>query len=675
MKSKVGNSKVVDATVNPTQDETRRNGDLIKTALWSAVSFVLCIASSAVGGRSLWCDEILRVNGQHYSVADLLAFKHLHDFCTQTPTAYLFMRPFQLLLGYEFGGCLVSALAGAATTAATLRVVRRLHGNVFPSWFSAIVVASNPLLVYYGSELGFYGMWGAAFACSFAILASWHDGAADKLRSRFVRGLLLAVSGSLFVTFHFAGIFIWTVVAAVALLIEWAQSDMKRTASLALPLSIPVLANLEMYLESQDKAIHLGTQAFDFSKAAGLPRSLFHYVCTLFPSFTGGWIIGVALCIFGVFLLCRRAASQANRRIAFFSIASILSVLLFLAYSGLRSYMPNVARYWIFALAPALALTAFGIEECIDIAKRKSGVARLLVIAPTLVFAANMLADSSLLSLDGRIEPFKYFQKALEGDIGKHNGLIYPNHYETRFLGGYYKLPSPEGALYSPVFPCYWEQGDTDNSLFVAGIRAAHELSPLMPAYITTEKMEKMARDAGLATTNAIAEIRPKTLDWTCRLHLFPEFTNVPKYLARILAPTLDEAIAQAEKNGAPLIIPSATWAMRRQPPKSAGKPFAPFLLLSPGVEAAFDIYIPSAWNQPAHGAAHFNLVAAAIGESTSVSVAQTGCEPVSIALAKAIKPISVSLSNITPGAWTSVAIKSADASCAVFSTKVAAIP
>ena len=64
---------------------------------FALITLLLCVLAGGIAGRALWCDEILRINGQSMSVAQLMRFEHLKTFCTQTTAGYLFMRPWQLL--------------------------------------------------------------------------------------------------------------------------------------------------------------------------------------------------------------------------------------------------------------------------------------------------------------------------------------------------------------------------------------------------------------------------------------------------------------------------------------------------------------------------------------------------------------------------------------------------
>ena len=80
-----------------TASGARNRKPLISAAAFALVSIVLCVLAGGIAGRALWCDEILRINGQSMSVAQLMRFEHLKTFCTQTTAGYLFMRPWQLL--------------------------------------------------------------------------------------------------------------------------------------------------------------------------------------------------------------------------------------------------------------------------------------------------------------------------------------------------------------------------------------------------------------------------------------------------------------------------------------------------------------------------------------------------------------------------------------------------
>lgn len=534
---------------------------------WPILSALFATLASGICGRALWCDEILRINGQHYTIDQLFAFKHLHDFCTQTPTGYLFMRPFQLLFGYETGGYVVTVLSAAIITAATLAIVRKLNGGREPHWSVAALVASNPLLCYYGSELSFYPMWSAAFA---AALALWIN---DRNKAGF------AAAAALFVTFHFAGIFIWLGVAAVLFLLELRRRSIRESIRLGTLLAVPAAVNLPMYIGAQDKAVHLGTQITNWNKITGLPSELFAYIRELLPSLTGGWILGVLVFAIGATVLLK---NRETRKHALLLSASVFAIVLFLSYSALHEYVPHVTRYWIYALAPTLAITAIGLES-IRRKKPRLGSAIALVL-----LAANAIGLSALVTAQGRTSPYRSFIRALENREG-HEAVVYPNHYESRFFGGYYQLPKDDYKL----IPAYWEQG---HDVRVAGLSAIHRIAPLSPAYCTGEDQLAETAAAGWNTNLVCSAKRNWITHLSKTLSVYPEPSTVACDPAILITPDESSFIADAEKAAQVALLPDKNFTIRQMPPQRNNQPFRPFLALDAQQRGSIRLYAPTTW-------------------------------------------------------------------------------
>ena len=542
--------------------------------IWSSVSFVVSLLSSSTGGRALWCDEILRINGQHYTLEQLFAFKHLHDFCTQTPTGYLFLRPFQLLLGYEFGGNLVASASAAIITACVLLTVRRFNDGRYCRWPVAAVVALNPLLIYYGSELSFYGMFAAAFAVAFALVFTLDD--ETGFRGQLVRYIGFAVAGALFITFHFAGMFVWAGFAAAVTIDRWMRGGFKAAFNRGLLLFIPMAVNIPMYLGAEGKAIHLGTQKVDWGKLATLPGALWHYLYSLFPSFTGGSIVGVAVFAIGVYFLLLR---DATRRAASYALSATLAILFFLGYSGLHDYVPPVARYWVYALTPVLFIVAMALE---GLAVKRRVVAFAFA---GVILAANLVADSVMFFAEGRNYPYARFQAAVPSEVP---AVVYVNHYETRFFGGYYALLEGVGK----AIPSYWEQGE---KVRAEGLKLLNRLSPLSPVYIQDDAQEKMSIAAGWTPGKRVDATMPPTFPLAKKLNLNPEPANAAASTLRLFVPTVEELIAESEAKGEARFLPGKGWRLLQSPPKKADQPFTPFLYLAPGAKAELKVYVPKA--------------------------------------------------------------------------------
>lgn len=543
--------------------------------LWPVVSFLLSLFSSSTGGRALWCDEILRINGQHYTVEQLFAFKHLHDFCTQTPTGYLFMRPFQLLLGYEFGGNLVAALSAATITACVIIALRRFTDGGRVNQLACAVIALNPLLLYYGSELSFYGMFAAAFAVAFVFALALDD--ETDFRGQTIRVVGLAVSGALFITFHFAGMFVWSGFAAAVVIDRLCRKGFRSAFNRALLMFVPMAVNIPMYLGAEGKAVHLGTQQVSWAKLPGLPWQLWHYLYSLFPSFTGGWVVGVALFAFGVYVLFRKSDT---RRAVILSLTSIVSILFFLAYSGLHDYVPPVARYWVYALAPALLVTAVAVDRLCS-RKRCLGIAVAAVVV-----AADLVADSVLFFAGGRNCPYGEFLRAVPDNAP---GVVYVNHYETRFFGRYYPLPNGM----SPTFPAYWEQGEKAR---LQGLKMINAIAPTCPVYIQDDSQERMAREAGWTDGARIDAKMPFAFPLAKALHLNPEPANATAPSHRMFVPREVDLVAAADSGSKPLFLPGDGWRLASIPPKKADQPFTPVLMLAAGKSAELKVYVPKSF-------------------------------------------------------------------------------
>ena len=541
---------------------------------WAFVSFVLSLASSAVFGRSLWCDEILRINGQHYTISQLFAFKHLHDFCTQTPTGYLFMRPFQLLLGYEFGGCLVSALAAFVITGSVLWLLRRFNHGKFGS-LSAALVATNPLLIFYGSELAFYEMWAAAFAVAFVLLFEIDDQV--DFKSACWRRLGFVVAGSLFVTFHFAGMFVWVGLAGFAVIDRWFRKGFQSAFFRGVLFGVPMLVNLPMYLGAEGKAIHLGSQHVVWKGLSSLPGQLLEYVMNLFPEFTGAWVLGVLIFLVGLVLLF---TSRETRQVAVFAIGGILSVLFFLAYSGLHEYIPMVSRYWLFALTPTLFVMAFAIERIFERIRAAAIAVALLVVV------SNLMCDYLLLVAEGRTAPYRKMIETVDGREVSGRCVVFVNHYETRFFGGYYHFKEGINLCY----PSYWEQGETAR---LGGLRQIHALSPLSPLYTCLGDQREMARQAGWTTKNEVRAHRSALAPLLAALRLVDKSAADDDSGVVLLFPLESELVAEAEKTGKPVFAPGREWTLRQMPPKDQKLPFTPFLMLSAKRQGVLRVYIP----------------------------------------------------------------------------------
>lgn len=535
-----------------TRPDARRQSPLISAAGFALVTLLLCVLASGITGRALWCDEILRINGQSLSVAQLMRFEHLKTFCTQTTAGYLFMRPWQLLFGMETGGFIVSALAGGVITFSALVSIslligwRRLHPLV------ALLVATNPLLIYYGSELAFYGMWAAAAAIVFALhvrMLLLGDG-----ERRVCRGLsaVLLLAGMAVVAFHFAGIFVWSFTAAVVLACIWQAAGLRKALAFVPVYGVPVLVNLPMYIGSMRAPEHIGTTVLQLDRLGSVIPALWNYVHRLFPVLTGGRVFGVVLGVVGAVALLRM--SVKGRRVFVVTLASIVAVLPFLAYSHFREYMPAVARYWVCALAPTLTLVGFGAQVLLVEVRRFSFRIVGWVIAG-LVVCGNALVAVALIDADGRPHPYRLMQQYVAG-LPPVRNVVFPNHYDSRFFGGYYEVPNNGRAM----FPSIWEEGEEAR---VKGLKAIWRLVPDAVCYANDREAASELKQAGIVPSRRGFVWRPSRLQLAVdKLKLHPEpplDAGKPFYL---LHETKDSLAEGAERDGRPVVVPSPGWML-----------------------------------------------------------------------------------------------------------------
>ena len=530
---------------------------------WASIAALLSLAASTIGGRSLWIDEIMRCLVQKkYSVDQLLACKHLSDFDSQSPIGYILWRPIQSLLGIEFGGFVLSALSAAIITYVAIAVVRRWKGAA-PSLLAGAVIALNPLLIYYGGELWFYGPWAAAFAIAF--LAALEG-----------RPWRLAIAGLFFVSLHFAGIFVWFVFAAVSACVLWRTRDFVRSLKASLFFAAPAVICLPLYLKAQFAAAHLDSQGAQLSRLETVPSFICRYFVQIFPSLSGGWWFGVALMAAGlVFLWCSKRRAET-----FVALAVVFGWILYTPYTHLRAYPFVVGRFWLFALAAALPLVAYGCDRISD--KLKGGC-----VFGVLLLVADIIGSLAVLQMDGRTQPMRRFAR----EIGaRSESVVFPNSYDIRPFRLSY--PIPNGAVM--LVPSQWEQGEAVRE---RGLRLIKDISPLTPAFVGGNGTVELAEKCGWTSSNRVTEIRTAVQLLAIKAHLFPEPNSISlKTDNQIIFPLEPDLVAAADSGNKPFFLPGDGWRLASMPPKKADQPFTPVLTLAAGKSAELKVYVPKSF-------------------------------------------------------------------------------
>jgi hypothetical protein len=510
------------------------------------------------------------------------------------------MRPWQKLLGMETGGFVLSALCGAVVTAAVLLTVRRILDRR-PHGLAALLVATNPLLIYYGSELAFYSLWAAAGAVAFALLTEQcyegGNGAPPQPRTlaATLRTVALVAAGTAFIAFHFAGLFVWIGVAAAVLAIALRTGGWRLCLRRLPALAVPALLNLPMYIGASRAPEHLGTKTMQLTHMGAMLRDVGTYVVGLVPMLTGGWWFGIALFLVGASALLRGGAPR--RRILALSVAMTASVILFLSYSHLRDYMPRVSRYWVYAVAPMLTVLAVGLQRLLTIDTARgannarfpwrgwSGRAAGWTLGLA-VLAGNAIAVGALLQEEGRPHPYARLQRYL-GSLPAARHVVSPNFYENRFFGGYYPIPNG-GRLLSP---CAWEEG---RDARVRGLRDIWALAPNAVAYVTDSDRAAEFKDAGVVQLDDGFQHRwPRLLRLAWEWGLYPEPQPARPVAPGLFHETRASLAAAAQTAGKPVVVPEPGWTLVQfRTPQNAMR----FALLAgeDASELELVVYVPS---------------------------------------------------------------------------------
>ncbi len=522
------------------------------TVWWVLLTGLVSLGASSLGGRSLWCDEVLRLRGQQLRIGELLRMEHLRVFCTQTPAGYLLLRPWQRLLGPEGGGALVAALSAMVLCAAVLVLLEfRRQRPAGPA--VAACVATAPLLLYYGSEVAFYGPWAAAGAVAFAALVRRSDlRSATDARARRVR-LVTGVAGTLFVALHFAGLFVWAGLAGLAFVIDLRRNGSRHALRRSPELILPAVLNLPMYLLAAAAPEHIGQPLVLDARWALLLPALGRYAVRVLPRLTGGGPAGLLLALAGGGVLWRRG--RTARAALGLAAGSMLGTALFLGYTHLRGYLPDVARFAVGLLGPALYLTATGLQAALWSTRRACRAAGVLLGAVLLL--ANGLVATALLRETGRPHPYRLMQRDL-ATLPPGRRVVIPNHYEQRFLGEHYPIPKGGRA----VSPGFWEEG------VEARVEALRRLLRLVPDAVlqgVDEDAFEVGRRAGMLPGGAAFDYpRGRSLRWTIRLGLYPEPGHHPPPEPALHFETMNSLEARAGRSGTPVLVPGPEWALAK---------------------------------------------------------------------------------------------------------------
>ncbi|MBM4147880.1 MAG: hypothetical protein FJ224_02385 [Lentisphaerae bacterium] len=547
-----------------------------------AAHFCLALYAGHLNGRALWCDEILRVWAQQMSLRDLLRCEHIRQFCTQSPMAYFVQRPFVSAFGREAGGIAASAAFGAALLAVAACVARRRLGPT-AGWLALLLGGTQPLLLYYSSELALYIIWAAASGGAFAFVSEAMEDPGRRRGFLFNLGAALCVFGM--VSFHFSGVFVWMALAAawaVALAPPAFPGMWRGWARWALVMAPPMALAAPVYAKAQAVQSHLGSREIDWALLPAAMRDALWYLSDNLHVLAGGdpARVGLALLLAGFGIYAWAGTGRARRgRLAWLT-AALLAVALFRMYTRLRGTGPPVISYHLYAWAPVIVAQSAAAAWLFS--PRRRGWVRVAgAVALACLVSSNAFSLYVVARAPGRSHPYKAIGAAV-ADLGENRVVVSPNQYVTRFLGTYYSVP--RGGIVT--YPCYWEEGEEER---IGGMRRIWGLVPDAVAFISHRTLWNEFDKAGVYAPTVRSFEYP-----VCQRigFAFLGYTSrfVPGEESFIAYATRRDLEIRAASTGAPVSLPVPPFALALQ--RDANAAASPLLV---GETFVFDVFAPAA--------------------------------------------------------------------------------
>ncbi|WP_372789931.1 glycosyltransferase family 39 protein [Paraconexibacter sp.] len=315
-----------------------------RTALIGIVVLAAALRFPTLGAQSYWADEAATVDVLRHGAGDLLGA--VRDQESTPPLYYVLAWVWTQVLGDgEAALRSLSALAGVATVPVLAAVARRLAG-VRAALIAALLVATNPLLVWFSQEARAYALLVLLAAVSVLLLQrALESPTAPRLVAWGV------VAAFAFAT-HFFALFL---VLGEAIWLVWALRGQARMAAVAL--AAPFIAGLALLPLALDQR-EAGRAGFISQTPLGervlqVPKQLL--VGYDAPAEALLTALGAALALLAV-AWAVRVRQDAVRRLGLVGLGSVL-VPVGLALAG-DDYV--VTRNLIAAVVPLIALLGVG---------------------------------------------------------------------------------------------------------------------------------------------------------------------------------------------------------------------------------------------------------------------------------------------------------------------------
>jgi hypothetical protein len=537
--------------MNPeTQNPKPKISLKLGSVLLIAFSFVASLYAGVLNERSLWGDEWLRIAAQSLKVSHLLEGIHIRAFDTQSTFAYLVQRPFSLWLGLDTGGLFSSAVFGACGIAALVFTTRLAFGRRV-AWIALLLLATNPLHLYYASEIGFYGYWEAATVLHVGLVILFLQDPARIENPRYMALFFLGTLGT--IGFHFYGVLIG---GLSFLVFVWffrkTQPSFNDPRGYALWTrvvglwAIPFACLFPLYIQAYRSVEHISKET-DWSKWPSAIVGTLQYLIVNLPSETGGGILGLGLLGFVAGLI---VLFQRHRKV-FVLLMTIIVLPMFvvMVQNHLRGYHTSGTRYWIYALGPVTMVIAVGFATLIEHPRWRT-LSKCAFIG---LLALNIFASVLVANQLGRAIPYRevvhWVRESWLPQSISEAIMITPNHYQRRFIGNYYSVP--EGRVHAPVT---YEEG---RDMRIAGVREVFRLLPNAMVFFPDGASDAEVQEAGVQLQRREIWRLNAAERWAQKLRLHPELGYYGSYEATVGYSLPVDFENQAKVQHKPQILPS----------------------------------------------------------------------------------------------------------------------
>jgi mannosyltransferase len=358
-----------------------------------AVLVVTVIAAAGprlwgLGAQSLWYDEWLTTRAVDGGLGHLL--RHVADREGITPTYFLMMWPWVRVFGDgEVALRALSALAGIATVPVAYAAALALDQSRRVARTAAVIVAVNPLLVWYSQEARPYSLLALAAAVSLLAYGHARRGSRAALEA-------WAVAAAALVSLHYFGVFLMAA-EAVALLV--ALRPRWRPVALALIPSVVVGLLLVPFAVRQHSHDVNRNWIAGFSLPVRIEEAAEGAVVGPSPPFDRLWLAGAAVVALAAVLVATRT-DAADRRVALILAAigaAAVIAPLGIALVGTDAFL---SRYLIAALIPLALALAVGLGASRPAAPGLVATAALAVVS--IIAVVTVARDPGLQRPDWR---------------------------------------------------------------------------------------------------------------------------------------------------------------------------------------------------------------------------------------------------------------------------------